>query len=72
MNRKQTIEGAFNYCSTLNYDEEIVDITQQEVDSLLDTEKILGIKKVKIDDRRSVLTMCDSPSIISSLFGIKR
>lgn len=68
MNRKQTIESAFNYCSTLTYDEYIVDITQQEVDNLLEVEKTLDVKKVKLDERTSILTI-DS---INTLFKIKR
>lgn len=72
MNRKQVIESAFNYCSTLNYDEEVVNVAQQEIDNLLESEKILDIKKVRVDDRTNVLTIGGTISIKPNLFGIKR
>ena len=63
MNRKQAIESAFNYCSTLNYDEEVVSINQQEVDALLGGEKIVNINKIKMDKETTLLAVGSLSSI---------
>ena len=71
MDRKQTIQSAFNYCSTLKYDETSINVSQQEVDSLLGGEKIVNINKIKMDKETTLLAV-GSLSSINKFPFIKR
>lgn len=56
MNKKKYIESQFNLCLSLDYNESPVDISQGEVDILLEGDKVLDIHKTKINESTTLLT----------------
>lgn len=56
MNKKDILVSQFNCCLSLDYDESPVDISQNEVDMLMNKEQVLDIHKIKIDKETTLLT----------------
>ena len=69
MNKKKYLESEFNLCLFLDYNESPVDISQGEVDILLEGDKVLDIQKTKINNETTLLTagQIDISSIMNRL-----
>ena len=71
MDKLKYLSKEIEKCNQLAYDEEIVYITQQEVDNLLEKQDSLSINKIKIDKETTLLTV-GSLSSINKFPFIKR
>lgn len=56
MNKKNYLANQFNLCLSLDYDESPVDISQNEVDMLMNADHSLDIHKTKINESTTLLT----------------
>ena len=69
MDKKKYIESQFDLCLSLDYNESPVDISQSEVDILMNADHLLDIHKLKINESTTLLTM---ENIDRILFPFKR
>ena len=69
MNKKKYLESEFNLCLSLDYSESPVNISQGEVDILLEGDTVLDIHKTKINNETTLLTtgQIDISSIMNRL-----
>lgn len=56
MNKKSVLASQFNLCLSLDYDESPIDISQNEVDMLVNREQVLNTQKTKINKETTLLT----------------
>lgn len=56
MNKKDVLVSQFNHCLSSDYDESPVDISQNEVDMLMNKEQVLDIQKTEINKETTLLT----------------
>lgn len=63
MNKIKYLNSQFKLCNQITYDEAPINVNQQEVDALLEGEKILNINKTKIDKETTLLTVGSLNSI---------
>ena len=56
MDKKKYIESQFDLCLSLDYNESAVDISQNEVDMLMNADHSLDIHKTKINESTTLLT----------------
>lgn len=63
MNKIKYLNSQFKLCNQFTYDEAPINVNQQEVDALLEGEKILNINKTKIDKETTLLTVGNLNSI---------
>lgn len=56
MDKKKYIGSQFNLCLSLDYNESPVDISQNEVDMLMNADHSLDIHKTKINESTTLLT----------------
>lgn len=57
MDKIKYLKSEFNLCNQLTYDEAPINVSQQEVDALLEGEKIVNINKIKIDNETTLLAV---------------
>lgn len=57
MDKKNVLISQFNLCLSLDYDESPVDISQNEIDILMNGEQVLNTQKTKIDKETTLLTI---------------
>lgn len=57
MDRKSVLASQFNLCLSLDYDECPVDISQNEIDALMNREQVLNTQKTKINKETTLLTI---------------
>ena len=57
MNKKNYLANQFNLCLSLDYDESPVDISQNEIDVLMNREQVLNIQKTRINKETTLLTI---------------
>lgn len=71
MDKLKYLSKEIEKCNQCAYDEEVVPITQQEVDNLLEKENSLNINKIKINKETTLLAV-GSLSSINKFPFIKR
>ena len=71
MDKIKYLKSEFNLCNQLTYDEKPINVSQQEVDNLIEDNKILNINKIKIDKETTLLAI-GSLSSINKFPSIKR
>lgn len=57
MDRKNVLASQSNFCLSLDYNESPVDISQNEIDMLMDREQVLNTQKTKINEETTLLTI---------------
>lgn len=57
MDKKNVLISQFNLCLSLDYDESPVDISQNEIDILMNGEQVLNTQKTKINKETTLLTI---------------
>ena len=57
MDKKNVLVSQFNFCLSLDYDESPVDISQNEIDVLMNGEQVLNTQKTKINKETTLLTI---------------
>lgn len=63
MDKLKYLSKQIEKCNQFAYDEVPINVSQQEVDALLDGEKILNINKIKMDKETTLLTVGNLGSI---------
>lgn len=63
MDKLKYLSKEIEKCNQFSYDEEVVPITQQEVDNLLEKRDSLSINKIKIDNEITLLAVGSLNSI---------
>ncbi len=63
MDKLKYLSKEIEKCNQFSYDEEVVPITQQEVDNLLEKRDSLSINKIKIDNETTLLAVGSLNSI---------
>ena len=71
MDKLKYLSKEIEKCNQFSYDEEVVPITQQEVDNLLEKRDSLNINKIKINKETTLLAVGNLNSINKFSF-IKR
>lgn len=63
MDKLKYLSKEIEKCNQFAYDEAPINVSQQEVDALLEGEKILNINKIKIDKETTLLAIGSFNSI---------
>lgn len=63
MDKIKYLKSEFNLCNQLTYDETPINVSQQEVDNLIEDNKILNINKIKVGKETTLLAVGNLSSI---------